>query len=299
MIAVSLGLEGVACRSHRVIGIYELDNHVVFLHSVLGDVPPEQLTKATVFPQYIAADFFSPDFATRTQAFIVYNEKKTLFETCCKCVPLSGGLLLNTMHYQPVGGVFRDHNRQNTLAKLVDISGGSLRETGESPEPVAKLFSESQTHIFGDLAVRMVSPFVMECRSLTANAVVWQLRLSAYLYTDIEEKDGALWFGTAGKGGHLYKVALQNGSIIFACDTGGTVSYIWHKKEVLMRDRKGEIVAIDCETGTEQRRFAPKLPGSRQRLDAMPKMLLSGGKLYFAAHSRKDFYDFYALCIDL
>jgi hypothetical protein len=291
--------DGVDCRSHHLIGIHELNGKIVFLHSVLGDVPEEQITKNTVFPQYIIADFFSADFGEHTQKHLVYSENKTLFETCCECRPVEDYLLLNTLRYSPSGGgLYRENDRHNTLARLIEIRGDgdySLREIGESPEPVEKIHSDGKTYVFGDYTVRMASQFTVECASRTTGEVIWKLRLTAYLYTDIEEKNDMLYFCTAGKGGRFYGVSLRDGRVLFACDTGGTVRCVWCGENALVIDRKGDIVRLDSKTGAEIKRFDFR----KQKLRALPHMLIKDGGLYTAASHNKNFYNFYAARVDL
>ena len=300
IIANPLKLDNIICRSHHIIGIYELNGKIVFLHSMLGDVPKEEITKDTIFPNYIIADFFAPDFNVHTQDVLIYPDKRVLYETCCECEPGKDSLVLNTMRYTPKGGIFTDNGRHNTLDKIIEIRDNFLFEIGESPDPTEKAHSDKKTYIFGDYAVYMASPFTMECCSKTTGTVIWKQKISAYLYTDIEEKNGMLYFGTAGKGGHFYGLSLQDGNVIFSYNTGGTVSYEWFGGNIFVTDRKGDVVLIDSKTGMELNRFVLKrFEADRQKLHAMPNMLIKEDKLYITAYSHSDFYDFYALCIDL
>ena len=296
---IPLELNGVDFRTHSVMGVFALHDKIVFLHRILGDVPQENITKDTVFPQYIVADFFSSDFAQHTQDFLVYREKRTLFATCCHYEPTAGGILLNTMHYQPSGGAL-NLTRDDALAKLVEIRGGSLAEVGESPDPQEKVFSEQKTFSFLGLHVKMSSKFIMECRSQATDDVVWTLRLNAWLYTDIEERDGILYFGTAGRGGRFYGVSATDGRVLFAYDTGGTTSYTWYKNDVLLSDRTGRIIILDAKSGSERKAIKFKHPDNpRQKLSVCSGLLVENGKVYAVGRPVKNFYDFYALCANL
>jgi len=294
-----LKIDGVDCRSHSVMGIFALHEKIVFLHSILGDVPREDITKNTTFPYYIVADFFSADLLQHTQGFLVYHERKTLFETCCHYKQTDSGILVNTMHYRPNGGIFVN-TRDNTLAKLIEVRDGSVSEVGESPAPTDKVFSEQQTFSFCGLDVKMSSKFIMECRSQATDEVVWTLRLNAWLYTDIEERSGILYFGTAGRGGRFYGVSATDGRVLFAYDTGGTVFYTWYQNNVLLADRTGRIVMLDFQTGAEIKAFAFNHPDKpRQKLVVCSRLLVKGDKVYAVGRPAKDFYDFYALYADL
>ena len=286
-----LKLDGVNCRSHKMLGIFKLNNTIIFLHTILGDVPKEQITRNTVFPNYIIADFFSLDFKTRSQSMLMYQEKKVLYETICKCIKSEGSLILNTMAYSALG-----NHGHDALAKLIKIQNSSMCEFGDSPAPVQKIYSDNKTYTFGDYDVRMTSDFIMEGINNRISSIdMWKLNLNAYLYTEIEEKDGMLYFGTAGKGGRFYGVSLQDGKVIFSYDTGGTVRYYWLEDSVFLIGRKENIVQIDCKTGIELRRFDFR----KEKLRVLPQMLINDNKLYAAAYQNKDYYKFCALLIDL
>lgn len=244
--------------------------------------------------------FFSSDFKEHTQKYIKYHDNKTLFEGCCKCEIKNNFLLLNTMYYQATGGIFRDNNRYNTLAKLIEIQNNSMNEVGESPKPIKKVYSDTKSFIFGEFNIHMASNFIMECTSQHAQTTVWKLKLNAWLYTDISERSGILYFGTAGRGGRFYGVSLNSGSVLFSYDTGGTTEFHWYQGNVLLVDRKGDIILLDSKNGIEIKRFTFKLTGSKKcKLNAFTQMLIIDNKLYAVAYSNKNFYDFYALCVDL
>lgn len=293
-----LRLDNVEMRSHSPIEIFELNDKIVFLHTVLADMPGVPVTRETVFPNYIVADFFSVDFGEHTQYWLMYPEKKAIFPNCCLCERKMDYFLLNTAYYQPCGGLYQDNGRHNTLFKLIEIREISICEIGESPEPAEKVFSDKKTFVFGDFAVNMASDFILECTIRTTGMLVWKLRLNAWLYTDIEEKDDILYLGTAGHGGRFYGISLQDGKVIFAYDTGGTTQYNWYEETALMTDRKGNIILLDSKTGAETRRIAVK--NQRKRLCVLPQMLLKGNQLYAVARTNKfPYYDFYAICVEL
>lgn len=301
MISVHLKHDGTPYRAHHSLGIYELEDAIVFLHSMLGDVTNERVTKDTIFPKYIISDLFTLDFTKHTQNSLVYSDEGTLLGNCCKCTSENQKLFLNTMYYKPIdGGVTGDSNRHNTLAKLIEIRTDALIEISESPAPITMEYCETKTYTFGDYQVHMISAFTMECRLNATNTVVWKLRLSAYLYTEIEEKNGKLYFGTAAKGGYFYSISLQDGKIIFEYNTGGTTNYVWYEGNVLMVDKKGDIILLDSKIGTLIKRYTlRRSDSSKQRLQATPDILVKDDKIYSVAISRENFYEFYAVCVDL
>ena len=136
---------------------------------------------------------------------------------------------------------------------------------------------------------------------------LWRLKLGAYLYTPICLRGAAtphfdaqdkrrgretLYFGTAGKGGHLYAVDAASGEVIFKLDTGGTEHFAWCEDKILLADRRGKPVLISADDGLilEEVEFGEFQFGSDQI------MLASGGRLYAVAN---DGAAMYAVCADL
>lgn len=135
---------------------------------------------------------------------------------------------------------------------------------------------------------------------------LWRLKLGAYLYTPICLRGGALhfdaqdkrhthktlYFGTAGKGGHLYAVDAASGEVIFKLDTGGTEHFAWCEDKILLADRRGKPVLISADDGSilKEVEFGEFQFGSDQI------MLASKGRLYAVAN---DGAAMYAVCADI
>ncbi|WP_298024337.1 PQQ-binding-like beta-propeller repeat protein [uncultured Campylobacter sp.] len=135
---------------------------------------------------------------------------------------------------------------------------------------------------------------------------LWRLKLGAYLYTPVCLRGGAvhfdaqgkrqgcktLYFGTAGKGGHLYAVDAASGEVIFKLDTGGTEHFAWFEDKILLADRRGKPVLISAEDGSilKEVEFGEFQFGSDQI------MLASGGRLYAVAN---DGAAMHAVCADI
>ena len=136
---------------------------------------------------------------------------------------------------------------------------------------------------------------------------LWRLKLGAYLYTPVCLRGAAtphfdaqgkrrgretLYFGTAGKGGHLYAVDAASGEVIFKLDTGGTERFAWCENKILLADRRNKPVLISAEDGSVAReiKFGKFQFGSDQI------MLVSGGRLYAVAN---DGAAMHAVCADI
>ena len=155
-------------------------------------------------------------------------------------------------------------------------------------------FPNRKTYYFGDYVLRMASDFKLECRSASTNDVLWVMRLTAYLYAEPEVRNGILYFGTAGKGGHFYGVSLVDGRVIFDCNTGGTVKIVWGNDHVVIPDRKGDLVLLNPSDGVESRRF---------RFDKMAAstsfpFLVRDNNIYTVAHEKKEPFALHAVCVE-
>ena len=146
------------------------------------------------------------------------------------------------------------------------------------------------------------------CKKAAAKGkTLWRLKLGVYLYTPVCLRGAAtshfdaqgklhthktLYFGTAGKGGHLYAVDAASGEVIFKLDTGGTEHFAWCEDKILLADRRGKPVLISADEGSilKEVEFGEFQFGSDQI------MLASGGRLYAVAN---DGVAMHAVCADL
>lgn len=144
-------------------------------------------------------------------------------------------------------------------------------------------------------------------KAIAKGKTLWRLKLGAYLYTPVclrgaatshfdaqDKRQGreTLYFGTAGKGGHLYAVDAASGEVIFKLDTGGTEHFAWYEDKILLADRRGKPVLISAEGGSilKEVEFGKFQFGSDQI------MLASKGRLYAVAN---DGAAMYAVCADV
>lgn len=145
------------------------------------------------------------------------------------------------------------------------------------------------------------------CKKAAAKGkTLWRLKLGAYLYTLVCLRGAALhfdaqgkrrgletlYFGTAGRGGHLYAVDAASGEVIFKLDIGGTEHFAWYEDKILLADRRGKPVLISADDGSilKEVEFDEFQFGSDQI------MLASGGRLYAMAN---DGAMMHAVCADI
>lgn len=361
-----LTMQGVEFRGHGVTGIYEMGERIAFVHFAFA-APSEQNTLSKLTPGYVLLDTFSRDFSERKRSVLAYEQREIFSAASALCYPQDGHFVLNTRYYE--GFV-------DSPAKLIKIQDGEMSELGDAPAPVKQIYNDARTYEFEGFAVRMSSPFMMECRASqggsnlngaaanlggTPNSsgaagenlknssenddatavckasksdrcdetsetkdkisnsgkqtrkkaaakgkILWRLKLGAYLYTPVCLHGGALhfdaqgkrqgletlYFGTAGKGGHLYAIDAASGKVIFKLDTGGTEHFAWCEDKILLANRRGKPVLIGADDGSilKEVEFGKFQFGSDQI------MLASGGRLYAVAN---DGAAMYAVCADL
>ena len=272
-------------RSHDVIGIHELNGKIVYVQGALRDVIQET---PVIFPNIVIADSFSPDFAVHTQKYVSYKRGVFYANTSAESYVENGRLFLNTFKTscrKSYWGAFR---------KLFEITDLEILEVSPYPEPEEKVFPDKKTYRFGDYILRMVSEMKLECRSAQTDAVLWVLRLTSYLYTELEVRNGILYFGTAGKGGHFYGVSLENGQVIYDWNTGHTTKIVWGNDCVIITDRKGHLILLNPANGDEIKRFQfPKMVAST----SFP-FLVQGNNIYTVLRDKKDWLVLYAVCVE-
>lgn len=281
--AYPLTLENVTFRRHGIVGIYALGDKIAYVHFAFSSVTPEDYAKDKCTPSYVLLDTFPKDFSDRKQASLFYYNEAILSDHDAVCSWENGRFVLNTKAYTGFN---------TSIAKLIEIQDTQLIEIGDSPAPTAPTYPDSRDHIFGDFVIRMASPFVMVCRSQASGQMIWKLRLTAYLYTEVEERNGILYFGTAGKGGRFYGVSLADGHILFDYNTRGTVNFLWYENHILLADSQNKPVLIDPTNGSE----ISHIEFGQFTLTVDQYMLIKEDRLYAAASGANAMY---AVCADL
>lgn len=276
-------LEGVQFRHHDIVSICPLDDKVAVIHFAFGSVTQEEYDRERRTPSYALLDTFSLDFSEKQQAYLSYYEQEVFSTHDAVCFWENSTYLLNTKRYKGFS---------QSIARIIQVSDTSLVDVGEAPPPIQETYNDQKIYAFGEKEVSMSSPFVMVCRENTSNKLLWKLKLSAYLYTQVEEENGILYFGTAGKGGRFYGVHAVDGKVLFDYNTGGTVNFTRYNGHILLADRKEKPVLLNPQNGVEVR----KIPFGNFRFTVHQQMLVLQDKLYAIA-SGKD--AMYAVCVDL
>ena len=290
-----LKLENMSFRSHDVIGIHELNGSIVYVRGALEDTLQETPDNKTASPNLVIADCFSPDFAVHTQIHVSHLKGVFYAKTHAASYVEDEKLFLNTFKTtsKTLSKIFGGDG--DAFKMLFEITDSDILEVSPFPDPEEYVPPDQKTYCFGDYALRMASDWKLECRSIRTDAVLWVLRLTSYLYTELEVRNDVLYFGTAGKGGHLYGISLDNGHVIFDWNTGGTTKIVWKDDCIIITDRKGNLVLVNSTNGTEIKRFRfHKMVAS---IDY--PFLVRGNRIYTVLRDKKDCFALYATCVEI
>lgn len=281
--AYPLQLDGVEFRCHNIVGIYEFHSKIAYIHFAFSTTSSEEDEKEEYTPSFAMMDLFSADFKEHKQSHLVYKQEDIFHSHDADCYWEDNRFLLNTKRFAGFSPA---------IAKIIEIRDTGLIEVGNSQEPIVQISTAGKTYTFGDMKIHMASSFIMECWSEKSGELIWKLKLTAYLYTEIEEKGEILYFGTAGKGGRFYGVTLTDGNVLFNYDTGGTVHYVWHEGNVLLANRKGKPILLNSQNGSLEGEFE----FGKFKITTDQYMMITDGGLYAVAERANKMY---AVCVDL
>lgn len=278
-----LTFDGIILQQNEIVDLCLLENKIAIVHFAFGHTTQEEFDKEKRTPSYVLLETYSLDFDEHQQAFLSYYEQETFSASDAICYWDQNRLLLNTQRYKGFNP---------SIAKIIQIRDTMLIEIEDAPQPIQAIYNDHKCFIFGEIEVHMASRFIMECRMCATKKILWKLKLSAYLYTPVEENKGILYFGTAGKGGRFYGVNAATGVVIFNYNTGGTVNFAHYNEQFIIADRKGKPILIDALDGTERQ----KIEFGKFKITYDQYMLVNQDKLYAIVRGKDGMY---AICADL
>ena len=201
----------------------------------------------------------------------------------CELNEKDGRFIINTKKYK---------GYRKSLEKLIEVTDEELKVIGDAPAPLDNIYSDGKVYCFGNIEVYMHSAFIMACRVADSGKVIWKTKLGAYLYTDVDEKDGILYFGTDGMGGKFFAVNLSDGSIKYSYNTRGTSNFLYYKDYVLLSNEKNKPVLINRNDGS----LYKKLEFEKFEITVYQQMIIDNDKLYAIAAKGNTAY---VVCTDL
>ena len=228
-------------RHYRVIDIVPFQQKIAVLQFASADVSKMMVKNGVYVDRHILVDIFSEDFTSQKRLSFSFEEDQPCYRSDAYYYR-EGERLFILIEYYKLDNIF-------VTNKVFEITENEVIEQSFCCIPQKRIFNDAKVYSFGDKEVFMQSPFMMSCRDKQNQKTLWKYKLSAYLYTQVEEYNDILYFGTAGKGGYFYGVSLNNGQTVFSYNTGQTVHFVRSGERIIISDKKQKPMLINALTG--------------------------------------------------
>ena len=228
-------------RHYRVIDIVPFQEKIAVLQFASADVSKKMVKNGVYVDHYILVDIFPEDFTSQKRLSFSFEEDQPCYRSDAYYYR-EGERLFILIEYYKLDNIF-------VTNKVFEITENEVIEQSFCCIPQKRIFNDAKIYSFGDKEVFMQSPFMMSCRDKQNQKTLWKYKLSAYLYTEVEEYNDILYFGTAGKGGYFYGVSLNNGQTVFSYNTGQTVHFVRSGERIIISDKKQKPILINALTG--------------------------------------------------
>ena len=228
-------------RHYRVIDIVPFQEKIAVLQFASADVSKTMVKNGVYVDRHILVDIFPEDFTSQKRLSFSFEEDEPCYRSDAYYYR-EGERLFILIEYYKLDNIF-------VTNKVFEITENEVIEQSFCCIPQKRIFNDAKVYSFGDKEVFMQSPFMMSCRDKQNQKTLWKYKLSAYLYTEVEEYNDILYFGTAGKGGYFYGVSLNNGQTVFSYNTGQTVHFVRSGEGIIISDKKQKPMLINALTG--------------------------------------------------
>lgn len=228
-------------RHYRVVDIVPFQEKIAVLQFASADVSKTMVKNGVYVDRHILVDIFSEDFTSQKRLSFSFEEDQPCYRSDAYYYR-EGEQLFILIEYYKLDNIF-------VTNKVFEITENEVIEQSFCCIPQKRIFNDAKVYSFGDKEVFMQSPFMMSCRDKQNQKTLWKYKLSAYLYTQVEEYNYILYFGTAGKGGYFYGVSLNNGQTVFSYNTGQTVHFVRSGEGIIISDKKQKPMLINALTG--------------------------------------------------
>ena len=181
------------------------------------------------------------------------------------------------------------------------FDGKTIEKAPTSTAPANKIFSDQKVFEFGNLRVKIAKNATrkLECTNSETGKTLWTFTFIGYLYTDVFEYDGIIYFGTAGQGGRFYGLNLLRGEVLHEINTHGTTRFTRHNGKFYFPAAGGELQEYDPESKTSQYLSFGK---NTRAIDDV-SMLVVNGNLYVVVAEKvlknHEAYDFSLACVQI
>lgn len=272
-------------RHYRVIDIVPFQEKIAVLQFASADVSKKMVKNGVYVDHYILVDIFSEDFTSQKRLSFSFEEDEPCYRSDAYYYR-EGERLFILIEYYKLDNIF-------VTNKVFEITENEVIEQPFCCIPQKRIFNDAKVYSFGDKEVFMQSPFMMSCRDKQNQKTLWKYKLSAYLYTEVEEYNDILYFGTAGKGGYFYGVSLNNGQTVFSYNTGQTVHFVRSGEGIIISDKKQKPMLINALTGE----IIHSLDIGKYTIDYEQQMLWYKNRFYGIVHNKEK--DLSVVCVNI
>ena len=272
-------------RHYRVIDIVPFQEKIAVLQFASADVSKMMVKNGVYVDRHILVDIFSEDFTSQKRLSFSFEEDQPCYRSDAYYYR-EGERLFILIEYYKLDNIF-------VTNKVFEITENEVIELSFCCIPQKRIFNDAKVYSFGDKEVFMQSPFMMSCRDKQNQKTLWKYKLSAYLYTQVEEYNDILYFGTAGKGGYFYGVSLNNGQTVFSYNTGQTVHFVRSGERIIISDKKQKPMLINALTGE----IIHSLDIGKYTIDYEQQMLWYKNRFYGIVRNKEK--DLSVVCVNI
>ena len=272
-------------RHYRVIDIVPFQEKIAVLQFASADVSKKMVKNGVYLDHYILVDIFPEDFTSQKRLSFSFEEDEPCYRSDAYYYR-EGEQLFILIEYYKLDNIF-------VTNKVFEITENEVIEQSFCCIPQKRIFNDAKVYSFGDKEVFMQSPFMMSCRDKQNQKTLWKYKLSAYLYTQVEEYNDILYFGTAGKGGYFYGVSLNNGQTVFSYNTGQTVHFVRSGEGIIISDKKQKPMLINALTGE----IIHSLDIGKYTIDYEQQMLWYKNRFYGIVRNKEK--DLSVVCVNI
>lgn len=270
---------------YKVIDIVPFQEKIAVLQFASADVSKKMVKNGVYVDCYILVDIFSVDFTSQKRLSFFFEEDEPCYRSDAYYYR-EGERLFILIEYYKLGNIF-------VTNKVFEITENEVTEQPFCCIPQKRIFNDAKVYSFGDKEVFMQSPFMMSCRDKQNQKTLWKYKLSAYLYTEVENYNDILYFGTAGKGGYFYGVSLNNGQTVFSYNTGQTVHFVRSGEGIIISDKKQKPMLINALTGE----IIHSLDIGKYTIDYEQQMLWYKNRFYGIVRNKEK--DLSVVCVNI
>ena len=272
-------------RHYRVIDIVPFQEKIAVLQFTSADVSKKIMKNGVYVDRHILVDIFSEDFTSQKRLSFSFEEDEPCYRSDAYYYR-EGERLFILIEYYKLGNIF-------VTNKVFEITENEVIELSFCCIPQKRIFNDAKVYSFGDKEVFMQSPFMMSCRDKQNQKTLWKYKLSAYLYTEVENYNDILYFGTAGKGGYFYGVSLNNGQTVFSYNTGQTVHFVRNGERIIISDKKQKPILMNALTGE----IIHSLDIGKYTIDYEQQMLWYKNRFYGIVRNKEK--DLSVVCVNI